>query len=353
MCARAGPHRYPTAPVDDVRRAACVSRRRDRTLVGHVRPTRRASSRPVRHVRVRPRHLRPGDVVALARARSVRHGARARGVRASRQRDPVRARALLPIRRGPAFLVARADRRAGERRVRGVPARARSSRRPMARARARRRLLAAPDVAVARVGVLPSRCGVDRTAVVRVLGVARTSVGVVRRRGDRRGDVQGRRRARARRDRSPHRVPRRPPDRIRGQCRLARLVHRRDPGGDPVAERDRAVLRQLLRHPRNDAVGSRLQRRAAPGRGLGCREPPRSIRMAVAHGGAIGVRPVALAVESRDRRPDARGRSPHFVSLRARRALPLLGARARRAHGRDRRGRRASPRSLPAARSSV
>ena len=127
-CARGPEPAPPHACADVARRAPAVPHRRDRTVVGHARPPRRAATRPVRDVRVRPRHLRPGDVVAVARARSVHHRARARGVRSPRQRDPLPARAVLPTRCRTALLVARAGRRAGERRVRGVPARARSSR---------------------------------------------------------------------------------------------------------------------------------------------------------------------------------------------------------------------------------
>ena len=73
---------------------------------------------------------------------------------------------------GPIFLLVRAGARAGERRVRGLPARPRPARRSKwagGRARARRCLLQS-DVPVAHLGVLPSRRGRHRSVPVRVLG---------------------------------------------------------------------------------------------------------------------------------------------------------------------------------------
>ena len=194
-------------PGEPARRAAPLSHRRGGAVVGHVRTSRRAPSGSLPHLRVRPRHLRPGDVAAVARPRSVHHRARARGVRSSRQRHPAVDRALLPTRCRPALLVDRADRRAGEWCVRGVPARARSRRRPVARVRARNVYLLHPTSQWL-VWEFFHPDAVSIGPLLFAYWAARSGAGTGSRWRPSWRCLQGRRRARSRRDRLPHRVAR-------------------------------------------------------------------------------------------------------------------------------------------------
>ena len=89
-----------------------------------------------------------------------------------------------------------ASARTSERRDRDLLARARSVAFALVRCRARDRTPAEPDVPMVDVGVLPPRRSRDRPVALRVLGCARTTMGLVHRfRGDR-AELQGRRRAR-------------------------------------------------------------------------------------------------------------------------------------------------------------
>ena len=127
------------------------------------------------------------------------------------------------------------------------------------------RPVAQPDVSVARVGVLPSRRGRDRSAAVRVLGGAERrwgwftvaailtvfckedfalAVAVIGLR---------------------HLVPGRSAPRRDRRGRVDRLFLLRHPSADPGAERHRAVLRQLLRRSRQVADGGRVQLVRHPG----------------------------------------------------------------------------------------
>ena len=79
-----------------------------------------------------------------------------------------------------------ASARTSERRDRDLLARARSVAFALVRCRARDRTAAEPDVPMVDVGVLPSRRSRDRPVALRVLGCARTTMGLVHRcRGDR------------------------------------------------------------------------------------------------------------------------------------------------------------------------
>ena len=164
-----------------------------------VLPIAAVTSRAVPDVRFRPRYLRPGRVAPFATSRSVRHGARHRHVRPPHECDPARDRTAVSPRRWR----------------RGVARGASCSRRRVAQSQCScsgatccksrwcgvalaDRVAAEPDVPVAHVGVLPSRCRRDRAVAVRVLGGTGTTVGMVRGRGGDRDELQGRRRPRGR-----------------------------------------------------------------------------------------------------------------------------------------------------------
>ena len=144
-----------------------------------VHPAADAALRPLRNVRFRPRHLRPGHVALVPGQGSVRHDPRARAVRPPREHLLAPARAVLLARRGPDLPARRAGVGAGERRDRGLPARPRPPAVEVGRRRARSALLLNPTLSVAHVGVLPSGRGRDRSAAVRVLGRARTTLAIV------------------------------------------------------------------------------------------------------------------------------------------------------------------------------
>ena len=208
--------------------------------------------RPLRDLLVRPRHLRPGRLAALALPRPVRHRPRARVLRSPRQPDPGAVRALLLVGRGAAVPAVGAGRGAGVGCDRDLPAGPRPDPRPLARGGDGRGPAAQPHLPVAHVGVLPPRCARHRAAAFAywaartarwkwfvlfavlaaackedvVLAIAVMGVLVA----------------------------------VRGHRKIGLLTVAAsiawytiaDAGDHPVAERDRSVLRQLLRRPRQE-----------------------------------------------------------------------------------------------------
>ena len=108
-------------------------------------------------------------------------------------------------------------------------------------------LAAQPDLPVAHVGVLPPGRGRDRTAALRVLDRTQQALGVVHVRGDSHRDLQGGSRAGGRGARSRHPPSGRPASRRDRRGRVDDLLLLRDARAHPGRERDRALLRQLLR----------------------------------------------------------------------------------------------------------
>ena len=155
-------------------------------LVGvYIRVLRHAdveSAVALRHLRVRHGDLRPGDLVAVAVPRAVRHGARPQLLRPPRQHhhDPVRA--VLLARRGTALLVSRRDDRDGRRRDPDLVAGARQDERPWIALVPAGAYLLYPVARVDQLVALPPRCADHHAAAVRVVVGVAQEVGLVRRR---------------------------------------------------------------------------------------------------------------------------------------------------------------------------